>query len=87
MDGQPAVKPGYKTTELGGAASVLIMAVLLNSGLIKPGDGETVSGAITNAVAAITSLAGAITLIWKYIQSRHEQKLAAMQPTVKVLTR
>lgn len=73
------MKPGYLSTEFALTAAMQVIAILVAFGVIAAGDRTTIEGAISEAIKAVGALAVAGATLWKYIQSRLEQKVAAME--------
>jgi hypothetical protein len=77
-------KPFYLTSEFYKSLVPLVLAVLLSTGVIKPGDTGTIQGELMNMITAAFSLAASAYTIGHYIRSRTDLKVATIQKNESV---
>jgi ribosomal protein S11 len=77
-------KPGYRTTEFYATLAALLVAALVAFGIVSQEDAPGLETAITDALAAIISLAVAARVVVEYIRNRTAVKLnGARRPDIR----
>ena len=78
---------GWQTTEFWVTLVPQALTVLVVLGVIKPGDKDTLEGAIINAVSAVGILATSATTLWQYIRQRTALKESVARMEMELKTR
>lgn len=70
------MKPGWQTSEFWLTSATTIIGFGVSIGLVSVADAATLTSAVTQSVTAVATIAGAVTVILSYINSRTKQKVA-----------
>lgn len=77
------MEPSWKTSEFWTALIGQLAAIAVLVGLVLPQDAETLAQALTQVAEAVILIAGQLAVIWKYIDSRTQVRVAALQSGIR----
>ncbi len=69
-------KPGWMTSEFWLSLATQVVAVLVLTGVIKPGDQQTILGATANIVTGVFAIVSSTITLLTYIQGRNALKVS-----------